>query len=572
MITLTTQPPSIPDVETDTVKQPPVVVSDCIKWCMQPADSDGVDTPGAKASVTVTFPSTLTVPANGTAFTIWGYNFTVDDSHPFTSESFEVETSGVNTWVNFAQMIQANLFLSRKVTPIGTILSGPVRYRVVVQWNECREQAGFSEDNMDFAGLEATGATVTYANGVSPAYIDGYQVVSRVGVYQDTTNAWSPLFELEGYEVDRQCTGIGEVCVDYRHDIESMLYTDLPDLTSSSRITTLQGGRSLMRLFSLEYGWTYRENCQARSGTFMKSGRVLAINAAFDVDEPYGMRRYWYDHPLGYPPDQFVSDFLTTQPKNMDLCRGSFAWLWLLNNWQNEYGAGYDLVAQFNLYKEGFAGVYESFEYTVNDHLVSGNKWHQPVNFNVSPAFVLANAPTLTEGELIGYEISVFGKEGGDTIFNASEYLFYNVGHCCEEVTDLYFLTPPGGIATQLITINEITLQREGQEVAFNVNCGGSRSTRAKYGGRSLQSIRAYAQVNFSVFAPNSREHIRWFKHLGQSPQHWIRINDDGGLPLAKKLILPPGSGQIYQNGTGLEFRATGYLADIPTQMGNEPL
>lgn len=569
MITVTSEPLSIPSILTDP-KAPPVPVSDCWKWCLEPDAADAVATPGAQATVTILFPATTTVPADGTAFKIWGYDFTVDSAEDFTSHSFKVETFGLLTALNFGSMIQANIFFSRAVTIVGSVVGSD--FQVVLLWNECREQPRFAPEHMVFTGITATGATAVAANGTSPVYTEGYQIVTRPGVYQDATQTFYPISRFVGLEPNRLCSEVGAICPEYRLAIETKLYTDLPELTSTSFISSIQGGRSLMRLFSLEYGWTYREDCVAKSGTIKKSDLVLGINAAFDLDDPYQMRRYWYGHPDGFPDGQFVPDYLTTQPKSIPLCWDSFGWLWLLNNWQSEFGT-YRLVARFILYKKGVSGVFETFTHVINNPLTDGNSWYQPVNFNVSPQFVLDNAPTLDASNLEYYDVQVVGMETltTDVLFNASEYLRFVPGHCCDGTTDLYFLTPPGGIGTLVVDVLTDEVVQDGQEIFLETNCDTVRTDRAKYGGRSLVGIRNYTRLTISVNVPPTTEWQRWLRHVRQSPQHWVRVTDEAGNPLAKKLILEPSTTKIKETGSNIDFKITGYLADIPTQKGFEP-
>ena len=47
--------------------------------------------------------------------------------------------------------------------------------------------------------------------------------------------------------------------------------------------------------------------------------------------------------------------------------------------------------------------------------------------------------------------------------------------------------------------------------------------------------------------------------------------NSNKGNPIAKKFIIDPASVTTYVVGEGLEFKATGYMGDIPTQKGIEP-
>jgi len=571
MITINEQPPSIPSLLT-TPKAPPVALSDCWKWCLQPDAADAVATPGSRGTLVITFPEITTVPANGSTFKLWGYDFTVDSSTDYTANTFKATTLGLTTVLNFSLMIQANLFFNRAVTSEVDVVG--TDFILTITWNECREQPRFAVEDMVFApGITGIGASVVATNGVSPEYVEGYQLITRLGRFGNTFQGIS---KFVGIQPDKQCDTVGQVCVEYAGDAATQLYTELPDLTSTSFIPAVQGGNSLMRKLALEYGWVYRENCGAKSGTIKKSGFVLGINAAFDIDDFYGMRRYWYGHPDGFPEGQFMPDFLTTQPKSIPLCWDSFKWLWLLNNWQADFGL-YNLKARFIITR--IDGTLEFVEHIIDNPSLSGSTWAMPINFNVSPQFVLDNALTSTKQNILHYEVQVLGVDQttGDALFNASELLKFVPTPCCKGTTDIYFLTPAGGIGTIVVQIDEIETVQDSQEINKQQSCGGDRVERAKYGGRTLANQRSYQQVSFSISARNTSEWERWLKHLRSSPQHWIRMNNEpasnGGIsePFAKKLILQAGSAKTFINGQSIEFKATGYMADIVTQIGTEP-
>lgn len=575
-LTIVSEPYSIAAL-TDP-PMPPVPVSDCWRWCLQADDADAVTTPGSYAEVEITIPVTCTVPANGTILTIWGYDFEVQSATPFTGTTFKVDASGITTTLNFVAMIQANLFFNDTVD---IVVTTPSDFVITLTWRECREQPRFVAEDMVFTAITAAGGSGTYTNGVSPVYVDGYKVITRIGSYGGDPVAFQPLSPKVGLTTDQQCTTVGEVCVDYVADAETMLHTLLPELTSTAIITSFANATSMMQPFQLEYGWVYRDNCQAKSGTIKRSGFVFGLNAAFDIDDEFQMRRYWYGHPDGYPTGQFVSDYLTTQPKKTNLCWDSFAWLWLLNSWQVDKG-NYDLVAHFVLYNSA-GTIIEDFDIIVNDFGVDGSNFYNPVCFNVSPQFVLDNAPTATEANIARYEVVVFGAnvaDPTDMLFAATEYISFYPGHCCEEKTDLYILTPAGGFATQVIEVVERQIVKDGQEINIQVPCGNSRTDRAKYGGRSMVNLRSYEKIEFTFTLPRTVESVRWMKHVRQAPQTMIKAYSEGlygvsqndlGTPFAKKFIIDPSSVTTFVAGEGIEFRATGYTADIPTQKGFEP-
>lgn len=581
MIEITSQPPSITraHIGASFAKQPPVPMSDCVKWCMQPDDADAITTPGSRATVVVVIPFTCTVPANGTPLRIWGYDFEVDSTQEFSASSFKVYTSGLFTVSTFGSMIFANLFFNRSVTASVAIVGST--FEVTLEWNDCREQPRFVDEDMDFEAIDDLGGSGSYLNGVSPVYVDWYKLVTRVGFFMDDTAAFYPtVAEHIASDAEKLCDAVGEVCVDYRSEIERGLWTPFPELTTDSFTEAIDLGRSMMRLFSLEYGWVYREDCQAKSGTLKLSDIVLGINAAFEIDDEFQMRRYWPNHTDGLPDGQFVVDFLTTQPKRIEVCTDSYCWLWMLNNWQLEHG-DYSLMATFVLYKKGISAPFESFDFVVNDQLTDAHSFYQPVNFNVSPGFVIDNAPTLTEDNLDYYEVTVLGVDPItlETIFAATEYLRYVVKNCCAENTDLYFLSPPGGWVTQVIEITETETVREGTEVSINVACETARASKAAIGGRTIVNLRTYQRIGFSIFMENNDENRRYMKHLVTASQHKIKVPGErvfslypaeAVAPIAKKFLLDLNSVNTSTAGQQIELKATGYLADIPKQIGTE--
>lgn len=566
MINVILEPPAISSFSDPA--QPPIPLSDCLEFCLQPDTADVFITTGAKATVVFVIPITATVPANGTTFTVWGHDFTVDSANDFTANTFKANTIGLLTVLNLANMFYANIFFNRSVTMTFAIVMG--MYELTMVWNECREQPNFTGGNMDLAVFGTIGGSATPTQGISPEFTEAFRLLVRTVRWQDATSGFVTLSQLAGLDVEKLCDTVGQNCIQINADVSADLFTLLPEMTNDSFIQAIDNGRSMMRFYSLEYGWTYRENCVAKSGTIMRSDRVLVLNAAFDIDDPYQLRRYWWNHPGGLPPDQFVVDYLTTQPKTIPLCRSSFKWLWLLNNWQDEFGE-YALIARFVIY-DANGSIVTTLTAVVNNPLTQASSNYQVVNFNVSPSYiteVLGYA-----GTLYSYEVQVVGTEPldyGDIQFNATEYLRFDVTDCCDDDADLYFLSPTGSIDTVNVRIdkNEV-LQSGGEEIKVQIGCETSRDDRAANGGRSLVRTRVYQRLTMSVQGKRNDEWSRWFKHLRQSPQRWIRVKDEGGNWLAKKIVFDTGSLKIKQSGIGDTLEMVGYLQDVPTQNGTE--
>lgn len=566
MITLTEQPPGITDLLSPT--EPPVALSECIRYCLQPDAADAIATPGGFATLVVVIPFACSVPADGTTFKIWGYDYTVDSSVDYSASSFKVETLGLLTVLNFANMIYANIYLNRAVTV--SLVTNVSDFEVTVTWRECREQPRFTPTDMELAVFTTIGGSAVATNGTSPVYVDGFKIITRGIVIKDATLSGPAIGVFVGLESEKQCTEVGETCVIMNDNFAAELYTPLPELTSTSKISTIELGRSMMKLFALEYGWTYREDCVGKSGTIRRSDFVLVLNAAFDDDDPYQIRRYWYGHPDGFPNGLTYAEFLTYRPKTSKIRTDSFAWLFMLNNWQDDFGQ-YNLKASFAIYDQD--GIITSVEtFIVNNALTDGSSWHQPVSFNVSPSF-LVDQFGINLSNVSKYSVQVTGVDTLDpdnAFFNATEYFTFELIKSCSDRTDLYFVNSAGGIDTFDVQIDQVEVVQDGEEVQIAVPCGTGRSDRLRYGGRTLIGLRSYEKYTLSAVLQRTSENTRWLRDLRKSPTRWLRVKDTEGDPIAKKIIIAPGSIKVHEVGVGITVELEGYLQDIPSQPGTE--
>jgi hypothetical protein len=399
-ITLTTDPAS------GSPATNPVVVSDCLQWCLQPDVSDVLTTPGTFATVLVNFPSTISsIPANGTEIVIWGHTFTVNSAlGNSTANAFKISSSGNITGAAFRQMLNANIFFAQNTV----IDDDDITLRnTVVVWNQCGEQANFSGANMDLSAITALGGTFTVTNGTTPVQTDGYTMQTRLFKVDAGTNVASPVTEFEGLKPLIGCDEITETCVNYIKDAARLLFTPMPDLSTTSEIDPEED--TLTGRFLLQYGWNYKDaNCQPLSGNFYPSDEVFVVNAAFDTQNKYGIAPYWQRHPDFPIPQQIRQKFLTNQPTFHRLSEHSFAWLWFLNpftgtNYLTGNGTGNPFTLDhFDLFIE----IYENGSAIVTDDAVityPACQWYQVMNFNVSPQ-------TVADESNIGTLVSEIGK------------------------------------------------------------------------------------------------------------------------------------------------------------------
>lgn len=570
MITVTSEPPSWPGGLDP--KPYPVPVSDCLQWCLQPDGADIVTTAGANASIVVTFPTTIgSIPADGTEFVLWGYTFTIDSTTAYTSTSFRVVSSGSITGANFRAMLRANLNISRFAQAIVNPDLFALR-STLLEWYGCAEQPRFSGDNMDLAAIDAIAETASVVtNGITPVYVDGYKIITRLMKYGSDTG-FVAVTEYEGFLPQLTCDGSNAMCLDMMRAAKRLLYSPMPDLTETSEIppetSTLTG------LFALEYGWVYRdENCQPQSGTVMQSNQVFVLNAAFEIEQAYGTAPFYFIHPDFGGPGFTKQQFLTNQPQGSRLVsQDSFCWLWWLNGYTDDYPDldHFTVVITANG-KDGSSDVV-GLDYPAP-------QWFEVTNANISPVRVSTLTGIALE-DLKDYYVEVQLRDAADAPISVGGSVIamdsgsYLMSDCIGVETDVYFVTPPGGVATMLVNVEEKEAVQSGTEICLDTPCTTSVEDIAKYGGRTLANLRNYERVTVSAVEIYTDAQVEFFRSFKLSPERWIRVKKKTYSKadvqwMAKKFIVDQGGVRIFQDGNRIELIATGYMADIPVQTPN---
>lgn len=530
----------------------PVPVSDCLEWCFQPDSGDVLETGGSFATVSVEFPSVPTIPANGTTFVIWGHTFTVDNTTDYTQNSFKVTATGSQSAFNFRKMLRANFFFTKTAVAIG---GGGSRFTDIT-WLTCGEQDNFNGASMDFSGLEDAGATCSATNGTTPIFTNGYTMQARLMKIDPVTNVALPITKFEGFLPAVSCDSAGAVCINYMEDAKRTLYTPMPDLTESAEIDPdlpTMAGR-----FYVEYGWVYKDdNCQPISGEFIETDPVTVFDTVFPLEENLGMIRYIYDYPGG---PYFYDQFLTNKPRYLALGVESFAWLWMAAGYQSLLPIT-NIVLRFNVfYKNGTNAVA-----TVNYSPVEEYKVHC---FNVSPKRV-KTLFSIADLSLVSH-YSVEAQADGGNYVGAETY--FTLEHACENMVDVYFKTPPGGIGTLLCEVTEREVIQEGNEICLNTPCAETRGEKAKYSGRMLNNIRSYERITLTARRNFNPEELEYFRSLKASPERWIQVLETGltgpflKTYVAKRFLVDTGGVRIYQAGEYIDLVITGVIGDMPIQ------
>lgn len=555
-ITLSLTPESYTTAPGTTIN-PPDSIDKCLEFGLTPDGTDAIGTTGSVATVDIDLVGTLTVKPDGTQMIIWGHTFEVNNAIGHnTATSFMMSTDGATTRDNILQMLGSNIYFIQATVRYYT--GSPGNWRVNIDWRECREQPNFSGAGMDFSAFAGSGLSGAYANGITPVYVDGYLMNVRLHKYQSSLGGFGPVTEFEAIRPILGCNNASTSKIDYRRDIARLIFTPLPELTPTAEIPATED--TLLGRFKIEYGWTYRDaQCQPQSGTYAFSGEILALNAAFPLQEPYGVRSFYENFPGGLPPqnngDQW---FLTNQPKTMAVCRSSFIWLWLLNGDYPELFANPKFILRFVVNKKTGSPV-------TTDVVYDACSWWQCMNFNVSVARAASLAST-TVDNIVSYSVSVLhANASGVPAGTFSETLTYYVEDICANCTDVYFLTPAGGYGTLVADVIEREVTQTATEICLDVPCGISRSEQAKIGGRVYGNIRSYEEMTIRARASHTPEHVAYFAAFKASPERFVRVAS-GPDYIAMRFNVDTGGVKIYKDGEYIDLIAKGNLVDIPLQ------
>lgn len=535
----------------------PEPVSGRLAWTIQPTVSDVLETVGSKATVQVTFPAAgIVIPANGTEFTIWGHTFTVDDTVPFTQNSFQMYADGFNSGILFAEMIRANFFFS--VTEV-TDGAGGLR-DVIITWEGCGEQDNFTGAGMDLTALETAGATVTVTNGMTAVKVNGYIIQARL-LKMGSDLIFRPITKYEGFQPVINCNAVSALTINFMEEARRTLYTELPDLTVTSEQnpedTTMVG------VFKLQVGWTYKDDmCQPISGNFITSDQVMVYNTVFDLEENWGMERFIYDYNgTGMSDIPTWPRWLTNKPERLTLGPESIAWLWLSGAYNEVLTNIEDIQLTFNIFYKNGTTDSESVIYTFADE-------YQVHNFNVSPKRLISLFSLVNLDDVSHYFVKALARdEFAAPIGTVGWETYFAVEQPCEETTDLYFLTPYGGIGTILCDVVEKSLNQQAQEICLDVPVMATRQETARYGGYMQNQVRNQESITLRCRRNYSEEEVAYFKSMKASPERWIQVAEtglDGSGQLynyiAKRFLVDPGGVQIFQEGDYIELVVSGKI------------
>lgn len=551
-VQLTSSPPGAPDY---------IAISDCMKWCLQPQNADVYTTAGAAAKVVAVFPSTCTVPANGTTFKIWGYDFTVQSGSLFSSTSYKVVTNGSETAGNFKAMIEANLFF-RKATRV--TLSGAGQRTVTIEWTTCEEQSNFTGANMSFGGITGTGASCTATNGSTPDIRDGYGM--SVALFTDVVNGgFSPVTATEGILPKIGCAAAQADCVDMMPKAKSLVYTPMPRLDG---VTHPAHEYNTVKKFALLYGDFWRDNCLPQSGLQQLSATVMVCNSTFEPNDTLKFRPYAVESTGGLPSGQTRFKFLTTQPTKHIINRDSFVFLWMLANESDPTFAGINVTVT---------------TFSANGTQLENNTFQAPVPyrlsgltaFNISPAFISETLGLTMDSTVSYYTVAAAGIDNtvGAAVlfrFETITYIFNTGCSDADEVTDLYFVTSPGGIGTLPVTVDRVEITQEGNAVDFGDNCSTDAHIRSSTGGKSLTVTANYKSLTLSTIVDHSTDIERFFSDMRKSPHRWVKVSDGAGGWVARKFLADTGGIEVRRTGETVQLTVTGRFLDEAAQSNSE--
>lgn len=511
----------------------PIALSDGVIFSLLADPSDYQTTAGSKANFTVDFGSG-SVPANGTEFTLWGKVFTFDDTTPFSATSFEFTGTAATDSVNFAAMLNANIFF-RKVSEVSVNTATGV---VTVTWKACGEQSNFdtSATGFDFASLTAAGATCAQTNGIDPVFIEGFKLVWCLG--RMVGNVFTPIMEFESSAPSFDCSGAAPLRLDLTNVCSNVLYTPFPDngCTGDTAEIPLTDA-----FFKLLYGFVYREDCQPKSGTLLSTDFFKVANVNLPAGEyRYGMRQFVYSHTAGLPPGYQETDLMTSQPYFFKLPIDAYFWAWYWVEHDNSDG----LRMSIEIYPIGGGSAS-----TVTKTIGFEDHGMHYMELTLACAVVGASPGILaTNVEKIVYWIE--SDETGVGWTQVSKAYTISFFSRCENVVDVYFRCPAGGIATLAMTRVEMDASQE-SNIVDTVRNNNELSTRERelYVGRQTIPTSNTMSFRLEFVDAFSIELKRMLIDLRHSKFVWVRERNRHGEYSIRAVNLSSGSMAIERLG-----------------------
>ena len=530
----------------------PIPISDCAFYRLQAAGGDVLSSNGSYPYVTIQWPSSPTAPANGTEFIIQGHTFTFNTGSNYTATSFKVVNGNrAQSQANFEAMIKANYFFK----DVYVSYSGTGNDTTILTWQSCKEEQNFSSAQMDLSAFDAMGCTTDFANGNTPEFVDGYNIIVRI------FRGLSPFSEFEPVPFTKGCNtlgGMGKADFDMMPDIRKAVFTKIPDLDNSS--VDVPDNASIFQTFSLQYGWVKRDaNCQPISGTFIIDTAVMVWNGVIDLEDAYGVRPYFPGATGGLPPGQTHVKFLTTQPGILEVSIDTKCWLWFFVNKNVQTFSG--LFAHINWFNTSGGG-------GISDIAIPGTLGTiDLLCTNASPGFVVDNTGA-TYDNLSHYTICIF-TDGDDQI---TETVTYRVDRECRESTDLLFTTSLGGIAPIPVEVVAWEVEQSGNEICLDVPCVATRMEKSKWRGRTLSNIVNTQVYTYRLKNAWSQELQAFFADFKRSSQRWVRVQAADGSFVPRKLWVETGGIQIFKDGETIELLVKGSYNYTQAQGNGEPL
>lgn len=527
----------------------PVALSDCFYWKLQPQPSDMFTTVGSKATVVLTFNANPSAPADGTQFTLWGQTLEVQSAQDSTPYSFKVYSGDANATINafYAMLLSNYIFINATTVEVDYTTN-----TINITWNDCGEQPNFAAAQMNFAPLSSV-LSANVNNGTTPVLRDNFKVLLRLWRNDIVGSNGGFVTAFEAVSPQGACSTPNVITFDAMPIARQMLMTRIPQIDSNAHPTVGHDGP--LQYFALFHGYTYNDGAEVRSGEFTSTVPRAVLNAYFEPNDAYKMRRFWPGAAGGYPPFQTHRKWLTSKPLYHHILRTSRAWMWYMVN---------EAIETIGTLEARFV-VDLGTSTPVHDVVVPNSQYG--VNaVNVSPAYVASLIGQPVES-IKSYFVTV--RNNGVQITEATNFTM--VDECKPTAyTDVYFLGKYGGIETMAVEIIEEGVSQDAEEALTSIACGAGRFNLAAYGGRTLTGVRSFQ--TFKLRALDNRPvALEFFRHMRASPQRWIRMTDDAGKPIAWKLLVDTGSITIKEAGGSVELLFSGKLNDAPIQRGNEP-
>lgn len=487
---------------------------------------DHITSPGAKASFTIEFSSGGGV--NGETITIMDRVFTVDNSTPYTYNTFKADGTILQCAQNLMGAMQSNYWFA----DFQFYLSSPGGVNWII--NAQAMTAG-ELDGWIFAEALTNGVALTDTNGSDT-------VLSRFAIWYRLYDEFAPVTEMRfanvPFDADFPSTS-GRTTIDVEPIVRNKLGVKAPNMAQSAPARDLeQFGEFILRYGAVEID----ENNNRVFAQSYQSAWFTAVNALFQHAEPREFLNY-------HPATIATVKWLTNRSNSLSICSEQYEWvnIWLDKN---------KIVDQDFRIVYTFKDAAGDTVNTLTETCTSNGVWVVPVG-PANPSVQSSMTSDTTHYTIVVEALAINGDSDPVWITYSETLTRYLVPGCGCDGHEFYFLEDKGSFRTlQFDYTEELREEVEKDTSAVPIDWAiTSTPDRRQFTEGGRDSVVKRADGVFVLLSQRLTEKTRpMYEDFLRSPLVYMR-STNGSNNVVRKVIFeaPP---TVKQRGEVIRIEA----------------